>query len=69
MPLRAPIGTYRGLETKTMIAQLIENCTVPIVVEAGIGRPSQAAEAMEMGADAVRDAKRSILYRSAWPLY
>ena len=53
MPLGAPIGTNRGLETKTMIAQLIENCTVPIVVDAGIGRPSQAAEAMEMGADAV----------------
>ena len=53
MPLGAPIGTNRGLETKAMIAQLIENCTVPIVVDAGIGRPSQAAEAMEMGADAV----------------
>lgn len=53
MPLGAPIGTNRGLETKAMIAQLIENCTVPVVVDAGIGRPSQAAEAMEMGADAV----------------
>ena len=53
MPLGSPIGTNRGIETKAMIAQLIENCTVPIVVDAGIGRPSQAAEAMEMGADAV----------------
>ena len=53
MPLGSPIGTNRGLETKPMIAQLIENCTLPIVVDAGIGRPSQAAEAMEMGADAV----------------
>lgn len=53
MPLGAPIGTNRGLETKAMIARLIENCTVPVVVDAGIGRPSQAAEAMEMGADAV----------------
>lgn len=53
MPLGSPIGTNRGLETKAMIAQLIENCTVPVVVDAGIGRPSQAAEAMEMGADAV----------------
>lgn len=53
MPLGSPIGTNRGLETKAMIAQLIENCNVPIVVDAGIGRPSQAAEAMEMGADAV----------------
>ncbi|GAB6190897.1 HisA/HisF-related TIM barrel protein [Desulfocastanea catecholica] len=53
MPLGAPIGTNRGLETKSLIALLIENCRVPVVVDAGIGRPSQAAEAMEMGADAV----------------
>ena len=53
MPLGAPIGTNRGLETKALIALLIENCSLPIVVDAGIGRPSQAAEAMEMGADAV----------------
>ena len=53
MPLGAPIGTNRGLETKPLIELLIENCTVPVVVDAGIGRPSQAAAAMEMGADAV----------------
>jgi thiazole synthase len=53
MPLGAPIGTNRGLETRSLIALLIENCRVPVVVDAGIGRPSQAAEAMEMGADAV----------------
>ena len=53
MPLGAPIGTNRGLETKPLIALLIENCTVPVVVDAGIGRPSHAAAAMEMGADAV----------------
>lgn len=53
MPLGAPIGTNRGLETRPLIEMLIENCTVPIVVDAGIGRPSQAAAAMEMGADAV----------------
>ncbi len=53
MPLGAPIGTNRGLETKSLIALLIENCRVPVVVDAGIGKPSQAAEAMEMGADAV----------------
>lgn len=53
MPLGAPIGTNRGLETKPLIAMLIENCTVPVVVDAGIGLPSQAAAAMEMGADAV----------------
>lgn len=53
MPLGAPIGTNRGLETRPLIEMLIENCTVPIVVDAGIGKPSQAAAAMEMGADAV----------------
>lgn len=53
MPLGAPIGSNRGLETKPLIAMLIENCTVPVVVDAGIGLPSQAAAAMEMGADAV----------------
>ena len=53
MPLGAPIGSNRGLETKSLIALLIENCTVPVIVDAGIGRPSQAAAAMEMGADAV----------------
>ncbi|MDY0391735.1 thiazole synthase [Desulfobulbus oligotrophicus] len=53
MPLGAPIGSNRGLETKTLLALLIENCTVPIVVDAGLGRPSHAAAAMEMGADAV----------------
>lgn len=53
MPLGAPIGTNRGLETKPLIELLIENCTVPIIVDAGIGRPSHAAAAMEMGADAV----------------
>jgi thiazole synthase len=53
MPLGAPIGTNRGLQTRDLIAMLIENCRVPVVVDAGIGRPSQAAEAMEMGAAAV----------------
>lgn len=53
MPLGAPIGTNRGLETRSLIALLIENCSVPVVVDAGIGRPSHAAAAMEMGADAV----------------
>ncbi len=53
MPLGSPIGSNRGLETATLIELLIENCTVPVVVDAGIGRPSHAAAAMEMGADAV----------------
>ena len=53
MPLGSPIGSNQGLKTREIIALLIENCTVPVVVDAGIGRPSQAADAMEMGADAV----------------
>ena len=53
MPLGAPIGTNRGLETRPLIELLIESCRLPIIVDAGIGRPSHAAEAMEMGADAV----------------
>jgi thiazole synthase len=53
MPLGAPIGSNRGLETAELIALLIENCRVPVIVDAGIGRPSHAAAAMEMGADAV----------------
>lgn len=52
MPLGAPIGTNRGLRTKEMIGILIEEIDLPIVVDAGIGRPSQACEAMEMGAAA-----------------
>ena len=52
MPLGAPIGTNRGLRTKEMIGILIEEMTVPVIVDAGIGRPSQACEAMEMGAAA-----------------
>lgn len=53
MPLGAPIGTNRGLKTKEMIEILIEEIDLPIIVDAGIGRPSEAAEAMEMGAAAV----------------
>lgn len=52
MPLGAPIGTNRGLKTKEMIGILIEEIDVPVIVDAGIGRPSQACEAMEMGASA-----------------
>ena len=53
MPLGAPIGTNKGLSTKDLIQILVDEIDVPIVVDAGIGRPSQAAEAMEMGVDAV----------------
>ena len=52
MPLGAPIGTNRGLRTREMIGILIEEMDLPVVVDAGIGRPSQACEAMEMGAAA-----------------
>ncbi|HKK82402.1 MAG TPA: thiazole synthase [Prolixibacteraceae bacterium] len=53
MPLGAPIGTNMGLQTRDFIRIIIEQSQVPVVVDAGIGAPSHAAEALEMGADAV----------------
>lgn len=53
MPLGSPIGSNRGIQTRDQIRIIIEQATVPVVVDAGIGSPSHAAEAMEMGADAV----------------
>jgi thiazole synthase len=53
MPLGSPIGSNRGLETRAQIEIIIEQATVPVVVDAGIGQPSHAAAAMELGADAV----------------
>ncbi|MDE6337924.1 MAG: thiazole synthase [Muribaculaceae bacterium] len=53
MPLGAPIGTNKGLVTRELLSIIIEQSRVPVVVDAGIGAPSHAAEAMEMGADAV----------------
>ncbi len=53
MPLGAPIGTNKGLCTKEFIQILIDEIDLPIIVDAGIGRPSQACEAMEMGAAAI----------------
>ncbi len=53
MPLGSPIGSNRGLETRAQIEIIIDQATVPVVVDAGLGVPSHAAEAMEMGADAV----------------
>ncbi len=53
MPLGAPIGSNKGLLTKPLIEMLNDNKRLPIIVDAGIGAPSQAAEAMEMGVDAV----------------
>jgi thiazole synthase len=53
MPLGAPIGSNKGVKTRDMIKIIIEQASVPVVVDAGLGAPSHAAEAMELGADAV----------------
>ena len=53
MPLAAPIGSNKGLATKEFIQILVDEIDLPIIVDAGIGRPSQACEAMEMGVDAI----------------
>ena len=53
MPLGSPIGSGQGLNNAANIALIVENAGVPVVVDAGIGVPSEAAEAMELGADAV----------------
>ena len=52
MPLAAPIGTNRGLRTRDFLQIIIEEASVPVVIDAGLGAPSHAAEAMEMGAGA-----------------
>lgn len=53
MPLGSPIGSNKGIRMKEMIQIMIDEIDLPIVIDAGIGKPSEAAEAMEMGADAV----------------
>ena len=53
MPLGSPIGTNKGIRTKDFIKILLDEIDLPIIVDAGIGRPSEAAEAMEMGVSAV----------------
>jgi thiazole synthase len=53
MPLASPIGSNQGLKTKASLQIIIEQSTVPVIVDAGLGLPSHAAEAMEIGADAV----------------
>ena len=53
MPLGSPIGSNRGIQTRDQIRIIIEQAVVPVVVDAGLGAPSHASEAMEMGADAV----------------
>ncbi len=53
MPLGSPIGSNAGLQTKSILEMIIENSNIPVIVDAGIGLPSHAANAMEIGADAV----------------
>lgn len=53
MPLGAPIGSNKGLLTKDFVKMLVDEIDLPIIVDAGIGRPSQACEAMEIGVDAI----------------
>jgi thiazole synthase len=53
MPLGSPIGSNKGLESREFLKIIIEQAAVPVVIDAGIGKPSQAAEAFELGADAV----------------
>lgn len=53
MPLGSPIGSNQGLKTRAALEIIIEQANVPVIVDAGLGLPSHAAEAMEMGADAV----------------
>ena len=53
MPLGSPIGSNNGLQTRAMLEIIIEQSNIPVIVDAGIGAPSHAAAAMEMGADAV----------------
>ena len=52
MPLAAPIGTNKGIKNEEMLRIIIEQSNVPVVIDAGIGAPSHAAYAMELGADA-----------------
>src|SRR5699024_9127313 len=72
MPLGSPIGTNRGLETKEMIRIIIDEINVPVIVDAGIGKPSDACEAMEMGAaacllnTAIASANNPVLMASAF---
>lgn len=53
MPLASPIGSNRGLETRQQLEIIIEQCSVPVIVDAGLGAPSHAAAALELGASAV----------------
>ena len=66
MPLGSPIGSNRGIRTHDMIEIIVEQSHVPVVVDAGIGLPSHAAEAIELGADAVLAAHAFYLMRECY---
>ena len=70
MPLAAPIGSNRGVCTKEFIQILIDEIDLPVIVDAGIGKPSQACEVMEMGAAAVmaNTASRRLVISRRWQL-
>ena len=53
MPLGAPIGSNQGLQTAPFLKIIVEQASIPVIVDAGIGKPSEAMAAMEMGVDAV----------------
>lgn len=53
MPLGSPIGSNQGLQTRDFLQIIIKQASIPVVVDAGIGAPSHALEALELGADAV----------------
>jgi thiazole synthase len=53
MPLAAPIGTNAGLESRAFLEIIVEQSQVPVIIDAGLGAPSHAAAALELGADAV----------------
>ena len=68
MPLAAPIGSNKGLVTRDLLKIIIEQSRVPVVVDAGLGAPSHAAEAMELGADAVLEIRCVWRVRLLMPL-
>ncbi len=67
MPLGAPIGTNRGLKTRELIEILISEISLPIIVDDGIGRPSEAAEAMEIGVEGALGNAATATYKNAVP--
>jgi len=72
MPLGSPIGSAQGIRNSANISMIIENSRIPVIIDAGIGVPSEAAQALEMGADgvlinsAIALAKKPILMAQAF---